>query len=523
MKFLILITALSLASFAQAAITGQQYCNRYMCITGQHDSDKSLDTYTLAPPSGTAIPLNQFGWIAIGFGNSMINSPMVIVWPNSDGSITLSQRKANNHVTPAGKKSYNITDIFSSWITDSSSAFSVDSNPPRKATLLTSSSFSNSSSTSIAFTLPSSSNTNSTNIIWAYGNKNPSSSDSGTSNIAQHLASGNTQIALLASQLPSSTSTNGTTSTSGKPLTSASRKPNSIAGNGSNSGNISNGVSKNILIAHVVCGASATMFILPIGILVPRLARGFTLKRWWFPVHGALNGLIAFGLIVAAFAIALANFSGGFSSTHRKLGLTLFILAIIQTLLGILTHWWQPKHKFQTSSGRGPVNFLHILLGITIVGVGFGTVWWGIDEEWENWSGTGKPNVGWKVGWGLVVAITALTYLGGLYFIPRQLKMEKERREWASNLSSSNNSKMIQNDSTLTTFVPPISPNHPITNTNINTNTNQQYNQGSIGRVIRDPNYIPSISTSQTNRKVIKDSNFVTQHPPPKRRLPPPL
>ncbi|WWC70667.1 uncharacterized protein I206_104618 [Kwoniella pini CBS 10737] len=485
MKFLILITALSLASFAQAAITGQQYCNRYMCITGQHDSDKSLDTYTLAPPSGTAIPLNQFGWIAIGFGNSMINSPMVIVWPNSDGSITLSQRKANNHVTPA-----------------------VDSNPPRKATLLTSSSFSNSSSTSIAFTLPSSSNTNSTNIIWAYGNKNPSSSDSGTSNIAQHLASGNTQIALLASQLPSSTSTNGTTSTTG---------------NGSNSGNISNGVSKNILIAHVVCGASATMFILPIGILVPRLARGFTLKRWWFPVHGALNGLIAFGLIVAAFAIALANFSGGFSSTHRKLGLTLFILAIIQTLLGILTHWWQPKHKFQTSSGRGPVNFLHILLGITIVGVGFGTVWWGIDEEWENWSGTGKPNVGWKVGWGLVVAITALTYLGGLYFIPRQLKMEKERREWASNLSSSNNSKMIQNDSTLTTFVPPISPNHPITNTNINTNTNQQYNQGSIGRVIRDPNYIPSISTSQTNRKVIKDSNFVTQHPPPKRRLPPPL
>ena len=35
-----------------------------------------------------------------GFGKFMANTPMVIVWPNPDGSITLSQRQAPGHVMP---------------------------------------------------------------------------------------------------------------------------------------------------------------------------------------------------------------------------------------------------------------------------------------------------------------------------------------------------------------------------------------------------------------------------------------
>nr|XP_019045750.1 hypothetical protein I302_06141 [Kwoniella bestiolae CBS 10118]OCF24680.1 hypothetical protein I302_06141 [Kwoniella bestiolae CBS 10118] len=382
---------------------------------------------------------------------------MIIAWPNSDGSITLSQRKTNNHVTPT-----------------------VDSNPPRKATLLSSSSFSNTSTTSISFTLPSNSNTNSTNLIWAYGNKNPGSSSASTSNLAQHLASGNTQISLLANSLPSPTTTNGN-------------------GNSTTSNRPSSRTSKTVLIAHVACGGIATMAILPIGILIPRISRGLTMKRWWFPVHGALNGVLAFGLIVAAFGIARANFTGGFNSTHRKLGLTLFILSIIQTLLGILTHWWQPKHRLQTKSGRGPVNFLHMLLGLVVVGIGFGTVWWGLDEEWERWSGTGAPSVGWKVGWGLVVGITALAYIGGLYLLPRQLKMEKERRHWASSISNGrghvhrNGSSSSKIKSTGSSLPPPPPP--PVHHSHSQSRADQP-------------------QTSQ-----IPHSN--TALPPPPRRLPP--
>jgi hypothetical protein len=73
------------------------------------------------------------------------------------------------------------------------------------------------------------------------------------------------------------------------------------------------------MIAHVVVGALATMLFLPLGTLVPRFARGMTTKRWWFPVHSAVNGIIGFILVIAAFAIAMANFGddGNFNTTHR--------------------------------------------------------------------------------------------------------------------------------------------------------------------------------------------------------------
>lgn len=35
-----------------------------------------------------------------GFGTQMPNSPMVICWPNTDGSITISQREATAHIMP---------------------------------------------------------------------------------------------------------------------------------------------------------------------------------------------------------------------------------------------------------------------------------------------------------------------------------------------------------------------------------------------------------------------------------------
>ena len=35
-----------------------------------------------------------------GFGTSMTNSQMVIMWPNKDGSVTVSQRTASSHTEP---------------------------------------------------------------------------------------------------------------------------------------------------------------------------------------------------------------------------------------------------------------------------------------------------------------------------------------------------------------------------------------------------------------------------------------
>ena len=49
-----------------------------------------------------------------GFGSQMPNTPMVIMWMNNDGTATISQRQARAEVMPT-----------------------VDSNPPRTATLAT--------------------------------------------------------------------------------------------------------------------------------------------------------------------------------------------------------------------------------------------------------------------------------------------------------------------------------------------------------------------------------------------------
>ena len=66
-----------------------------------------------------------------GFGTQMANTPMVIMWNNSDGSITLSQRMASAEVMPT-----------------------VVSNPPRNATTDMSAVSLTGSKPQFAFTIP---------------------------------------------------------------------------------------------------------------------------------------------------------------------------------------------------------------------------------------------------------------------------------------------------------------------------------------------------------------------------------
>jgi hypothetical protein len=72
------------------------------------------------------------------------------------------------------------------------------------------------------------------------------------------------------------------------------------------------------LVAHAICGGLATMIFLPLAVLVPRISRGLSLSRWWFPVHGLLAGLVGAGLVVAAYALgqACSNEQGNNQSVH---------------------------------------------------------------------------------------------------------------------------------------------------------------------------------------------------------------
>ena len=143
------------------------------------------------------------------------------------------------------------------------------------------------------------------------------------------------------------------------------------------------------------------------------------------------------------------------------------ILAIgvaFQVALGIFVHWYKvAPHRFQTSSGRGPSHFLHMILGVLIVMIGWATAWTGKfgphilhshSSSYRN--GHGMGSILWQrggqhgmEGWmGCRCRCTpshallgttklmdlaqffAVAYVVGLIvFLPRQRRLERERRE----------------------------------------------------------------------------------------------
>ena len=173
--------------------------------------------------------------------------------------------------------------------------------------------YSNSSGTRYTFTVPAlnTSTTGPTSHIWAFSHTRPGSS-SASSPLMQHDASGTMQLDLTA-DLNAAPST-----TRPRPRPTGYGYPTSAA-NGNGAGFGRGGWSRqSVLLAHVVCGALATMLFLPIGVLVPRIARGLTSKRWWFPVHSAVNGLVGTVLVVAAYGTARGELHrAAVSSVHR--------------------------------------------------------------------------------------------------------------------------------------------------------------------------------------------------------------
>lgn len=100
----------------------------------------------------------------------------------------------------------------------------------------------------------------------------------------------------------------------------------------------------------------------PIGILLARYGR--TMFRW-FPVHRAVQS-VGFLFVFIAFFLAVGNQAmlgkPHFYSTHTKLGISLFILIIVQVLLGFFSH------EIRKRMGSRMVGYLHMPLGILLYG-----------------------------------------------------------------------------------------------------------------------------------------------------------
>lgn len=240
--------------------------------------------------------LNQLGWMAMGFGGVMANTSMVIVWPDSDGSIVVSQRKAPGEVEP-----------------------SPDPAPPRGiVTLLTqsidvsidlhiqailfvdhSSHQITASSPVVSFTVASNSDTTE-DLIWAYGFTPVDSSDPNT-HLLQHQDAGNFTLDLTKDFVP--TSTSGTTS----PPSSTSQSPSQTSGADKSSGGSNVGVDHSpryraLMLAHAALSALGFTLLLPLAGLVARWGRVYT--PHWYKTHWMLNVVLGMPIITIGFILA---------------------------------------------------------------------------------------------------------------------------------------------------------------------------------------------------------------------------
>nr|GAT47659.1 CBD9-like protein [Mycena chlorophos] len=386
-------SALSLTDI-HARATGASFCSKYMCVEAVLNG--STVEYTLSG-TGKSTP----GWMGVGFGTFMANSPMVIMWSNSDGSITLSQRKAPGESMPT-----------------------VDSSPPRVATLSTALSTA-SGNANFVFTVDS--NSLSTQpIIYAFGSVNPGSS-AVDATLQQHSDYGITQLNLQGSLAGSSA-----TSASGSTPTGSS---GSSSGSGSNTNENTGGATSDIpltpyqrmIIAHAVFCVVGFALFLPIGALVARFLRTFSSS--WYTAHWIAQFVLAGASILAGIVLGFkaASYEGSTSyrilDTHKKTGIILFALYIAQCILGAIIHWVKPKRVLR----RPPQNYLHALLGLSIIALSLYQIRTGYKTEWL-FTGLGPLPSSVNTVWILWCVVLPVFYAAGLVFLRKQYAQEAAAR-----------------------------------------------------------------------------------------------
>ncbi|GJJ15869.1 hypothetical protein Clacol_010147 [Clathrus columnatus] len=355
-------------------LQGDMQCpgSELMCVTGIVNG--SSITYELQSTG-----VQPFGWMAIGFGTQMPNTPMVILWANADGSITLSQRQAPAQVMP--------TPV---------------ANPPKVATAVPQLSSLTGSQPKVVFTIPGTASL--TNLIWAFGTTKPA--EPAGSTLLQHIDSGTFTLDLTKT-LPGGV--NGTAGING--TSSALPIPKG-------SFTIPFLPYQKLIIAHAAFVSLGFLILLPSGVLLARLSRTYNNK--WFKGHWIIQFALAGPVIITGcilgFIAVNAQGGGETHTNHKTIGVVLLALYIAQCALGAFIHFVKIRvWRFN----RPPQNYYHAILGLTILGLSFYQAWLGFTQEWPN--STGRPPV-----------IVAVAYIGGLaYYLPRQLRQEKKSRRRA--------------------------------------------------------------------------------------------
>ncbi|EJD42300.1 CBD9-like protein [Auricularia subglabra TFB-10046 SS5] len=364
-----LSTPLSNSASGSGSTGGRTCVQNLMCISAVVNS--TTTTYQLIAQSA------QPGWMAIGFGSSMVNTPMVIMWKNDDGSVTLSQRQAGGEVMPT-----------------------VVPNPPRAAAVDTAQTSALASLPTFAFSIPTVEGTRQ-NLIWAFGSQNPGSSAEDAF-LQVHRASG--PVVLDVSQAVGDSGSPTETEAESPPLTT----------------------SQKFVVAHAILFALAFMLLLPVGALFARLLR--TSSTFWFKAHWIVQFYLTAPVIIIAFAFSVTavQMHGGmhFNTTHKKLGLAICIIYVVQCTLGAVIHFVKDPNRAR----RPPQNYFHAILGLATIALALAQVRSGYAHEWTKATGR-EISGGINIVWIIWVVLLPVLYFGGLAFLPKQFRQEREARE----------------------------------------------------------------------------------------------
>ncbi|PWN52461.1 CBD9-like protein [Violaceomyces palustris] len=362
--------------------TADSHCTTDFCLNAVYDPSKSVTDFTLSTTAGG----QPIGWFGIGTGKTMAGSSIMVGWVNMDSSVTLSQRAATGHQPPT--------------IDANGAAFTLD----------TASSFSNSSGTSMRWSVPTTNApSNSVQYMWALNPTGPSSS-AADSSIQRHTKHGDFILDMTKAYTDSQPS--GSASTGGSTGSSTSSSSSDSGGSYSSGGLILNRYNR-LVIAHMVFMAVGLLLIAPLAILIARWGRTYFS---WFPTHRGLHFVTLVFVTIGFFiSIAFVESAGEhFSNTHMRVGLAIFILVILQVIAGQLGHH---------TKKRSPLRLLHIFVGLVTVGLSV----WNCSSGLESWY-WGPPEYSRYIiyGW---TGLIGLLYLAGLVLLPKQLREEKMRSD----------------------------------------------------------------------------------------------
>jgi len=173
------------------------------------------------------------------------------------------------------------------------------------------------------------------------------------------------------------------------------------------------------------------LIILPLGSLFARYARTFT--NQWLYVHWGIQFFIAGPIILTGWVFGyqlVGQFAdegvSHFQDPHQQIGLALLILYLIQVFLGPFIHHFKFRSIFR--GHRPPLNYLHVIIGLSILALASYQVHYGLTIEWYNIGAHVVPDPAVNAWLALTIVFWVL-YGIGWALLPRQFRLEKEFRQ----------------------------------------------------------------------------------------------